>query len=170
MELLKLLSTSEIVAQVVNFLLLFFLLRGLFWKRVLALLDDRQAKIFREQEEIRLAKEESERLKADYQLKLRAIDQIAQEKLREVLALAERKSRETGEAARREAQKIVEDAKKEIAWEVRRSREALKEDIVGLVLRAAERVIGERATEKDDRRLVAEFLESVENMEGIREG
>ena len=45
MELLKLLSTSEIVAQILGFLLLFFLLRAFAWKRLLALLDERKARI-----------------------------------------------------------------------------------------------------------------------------
>ena len=42
-ELLKLLSGSEIVAQIISFLLLFFLLRAFAWKRFLAVLDARRA-------------------------------------------------------------------------------------------------------------------------------
>ena len=42
MELLKLLDTSQIVAQVISFLILFFILRILVWKRFLKALDDRR--------------------------------------------------------------------------------------------------------------------------------
>ncbi len=45
MELLKLLSTNEIVAQVLSFLILLFLLRKFAWKKILKILDERKEKI-----------------------------------------------------------------------------------------------------------------------------
>ena len=67
MELLKLLSTSEIVAQILGFLLLFFLLRAFAWKRLLALLDERKARISSEFQKIEETKAALERIKTDYE-------------------------------------------------------------------------------------------------------
>ena len=60
MELLKLLSTSEIIAQVVNFLLLLILMRVFFWKKVLKLLDERRDRISSQLEHIENTKKEIE--------------------------------------------------------------------------------------------------------------
>ena len=45
MDLLKLLTAKEIVAQIISFLLLMALLRVFAWKKLLNLLDERRARI-----------------------------------------------------------------------------------------------------------------------------
>ena len=52
MELLKLLNPSEIVIQIICFLLLFAFLRIFAWKHVLDLLDERRARIAAEFQKI----------------------------------------------------------------------------------------------------------------------
>ena len=70
MELLKLLSASELVAQIVSFLILFFLLRALMWKRILGVLDERKNRIATELQNIDDTKGTVEKLKADFETKL----------------------------------------------------------------------------------------------------
>jgi len=54
MELLKLLSANEIVAQIISFLLVFTLLRIFVWKHFLKILDDRRDRIASELKVIRI--------------------------------------------------------------------------------------------------------------------
>jgi F0F1-type ATP synthase membrane subunit b/b' len=52
MELLKLLSGSEIVAQIISFLVLLFILRIFLWDKVLKVLDNRRERIASEFKQI----------------------------------------------------------------------------------------------------------------------
>ena len=70
MGLLELISANEVVAQVISFLILLFLLRVLAWKKILKLLDDRKEKIAGEFKKIEDTKAEVAGLRADYETKL----------------------------------------------------------------------------------------------------
>ena len=83
MELLKLLDGSQIVAQIISFLVLFFILRSLVWKRFLKVLDDRKERLATEFKGIEDAKSEAAKLKAYYEEHLDHIDQLAKAKLEE---------------------------------------------------------------------------------------
>ncbi|MDD5681425.1 MAG: hypothetical protein PHI59_09330, partial [Candidatus Omnitrophica bacterium] len=77
MELLKMLSANEIVAQVIGFLILLILLRAFAWKKVLGLLDKRKERIASEFNKIEEAKADIEKIRLDYDAKLASIEQAA---------------------------------------------------------------------------------------------
>ena len=81
MELLKLLSANELVAQAVSFLILLGILRIFLWKRFLKILDDRKKTIARELSGIESAKQDVAAMKADYESHLSKISEEAREKL-----------------------------------------------------------------------------------------
>src|SRR5512135_2871179 len=85
MELLKLLNPSEIVIQIICFLLLFSFLRVFAWKRFLNILDERRQKIASEFQRIDVMKGQVEELKAGYQAKLDKVDEEARAKIEEAL-------------------------------------------------------------------------------------
>ena len=127
MELLKLLSTNEIVAQVANFLLLLFFLRVFFWKRILKLLDERKARIAAELEKIENSKKEVADLKSDYESKINSIEETAQVKIRQALEESKSMASQIARDANQEAQKIIASAKADIKYEIAKAREELKE-------------------------------------------
>ena len=86
MGLLELISANEVVAQVISFLILLFLLRVLAWKKILKLLDDRKEKIAGEFKKIEDTKAEVAGLRADFEAKLISIDEIAEKKIEEAVA------------------------------------------------------------------------------------
>ena len=85
MELLKMLSASEILAQVLSFFLLLFLLRQFAWKKILGLLDQRKEKISSQLNEIEKSKVEIVQLKSDYESKISNIASQAQAKINEAV-------------------------------------------------------------------------------------
>lgn len=162
MELLKLLSASEIAAQIVNFLLLLFLLRLFFWKRILKLLDERKAGIASELEKIEQAKKEQEALKSEYAAKLNTIEETAQTKIREAIDQGKNKANEITKKANLDAQQIIDSAKVDIKYEINKAKEQLKEEIVDLTISAVEGVIKDKLTEADDKKIVEEFLKEID--------
>ena len=162
MELLKLLSTSEIIAQVINFLLLLVLMRVFFWKRVLKLLDERRERIASQLENIESAKKEVEKLKDDYQKELNAIEAIKKLKIQEGIEVGRKEADEIRREALLNAQRIMDSAESDIKQEIAKAREALKDEIVNLTIMGVENVVGEKLTEESDRKLVRDFLDNIE--------
>ena len=163
MELLKMLSGSEILAQVLSFFLLLFLLRIFAWKKILGLLDQRKEKISLQLGEIEETKLEISRLKSDYESKIFNIANQAQEKINQAVEQAKIITVQMRKKAHEEAQDIIIDARAQVKHEVSKVQEQLKERIVDIALGAAKSVIQERLTEEDDRKIVENFIKEVQD-------
>ena len=162
MELLKLLSANELVAQIVSFLILLFILKRFAWKPVLKTLDDRKNRIESEFKEIDEIKGEAERMRSDYETKLSAIERTAKERIEEGVKEGRRMADVIKQGAVKDAERMIADAKDVIKDETQKAHDILKEDIVDLSISAAEKIIGEKVTDKQDRKAVEEFLEMLE--------
>jgi len=162
MELLKLLDSSQLIAQVINFAILFVILRMLVWKRFLKVLDDRKSRIASGLKEIDDAKTETAKLKAYYETHLDKIDQIAKARLEEAVSEGRRIAEEIRTNANAEALKIIEKADEAIRGELSRAREDLRDDIVDIAISAAEKVVEEKLTENEDKKIVEDFLNKLD--------
>jgi F-type H+-transporting ATPase subunit b len=165
MELLKMLSGNEIVAQVVSFFLLLFLLRLFAWKKILGLLDQRKEKISSQLSEIDNTKLEITRLKNDYESKIANIASQAQEKINQAVEQAKVVSMQIHKKAHEEAQDIITDARQQVKYEVSQAQDVLKEKIVDIALGAASAVIQEKLTADGDRKIVEDFIREVQKIE-----
>jgi F-type H+-transporting ATPase subunit b len=164
-ELLKMLSGSEILAQVLSFFILLFLLRLFAWKKILGLLDQRKEKISSQLSEIENTKLEIARLKSDYESKLSTISVAAQAKIDEAVQEGREINDQMRKKAHEEAQDIIIDARKQVKYEVSKAQEQLKEKIVDIALGAARSVIQEKLTADGDRKIVEDFIREVEKAE-----
>lgn len=161
MELLKLLSTNEIVAQIVNFLILFFFLRAFAWKKILGLLDARREKIAADLAGIEKAQGAVADLRRDYEAKIASIEEEAKAKIQDAIIRGQALAEEIKQSAHTEAQRIINDAREDIRREISVAREKMKEEIVDLALRAAEQVFEERIVAGDDSKLVRRFIDDI---------
>ncbi len=165
MELLKMLSANEILAQILSFFLLLFLLRHFAWKKILGLLDQRREKISSQLGEIENTKLEIARLKADYVSKIASIHQQAQAKIDEAIEEGKKINAQMRKKAHEDAQDIIIDARNQVKYEVSKVQEQLKDKIVDIALSAAKTVIQEKLTEDGDRKIVEDFIKEIENVE-----
>lgn len=162
MELLKLLSTNEIVSQVICFLLLLFILRAALWKRFLKVLDDRKERIASEFRSIEAAKLAAEETKASYEIRMAAIEEEARSKIQDAIQSGKRIAEEIREKAEKYGEKVLENAKDNIRIELAKAKEDLKYKIVDLTISVAERVIQEKLSGEEEKRLVEDFLKGIE--------
>lgn len=162
MELLKLLSTNEIVAQLVNFFLLLILLRVFLWKKMFAVLEARRERIAGEFGKIEAAKKDVEAMKADYHVRMAAIDRMAQQKMQEAADKGVLIAEDIRKKAEHNAQNMIDASREEIKRELAQVRNEVKARIVDLAIDAAKSVISEKLTEDDDRRIVEQFIEGVD--------
>lgn len=163
MELLKLLSTSEIFAQVVSFLLLLALLRAFAWKRFLKLLDDRKAGIASELDKIEAAKADIAKMKAGYDERLAGIEDTARARISEALNEAKRLGDEIITKAQKDSEELFKNARDGIKVEVVKAREELKDQIAELSILVAEKVIQEKLSEDEEKKLAVDFLNKLES-------
>ena len=164
MGLLKLLSTSEIFAQVAGFLILLFLLRAFAWKKVLFILDKRKELIKNEFKNIEDSKAELQMLKEEYSAKLLEIEDMANKKLREAVESGRSITEEVRKKAHEEAQKIIENAKVNIKYELLKAKESIKDEIVDIVIKGASQIIEAKLNQDQDRKLVEDFLRKIEKV------
>ncbi len=164
MDLLRMLSANEIIAQVLGFLLLLFLLRIFAWKKILGLLDQRKEKISSEFKKIDDAKAEIEKLKSEYQSKLDGIEATAEDKIKEAAAEGKKIVDEVRKKAHEEAQDIINNAKKNIGYELSKAKEDLKDEIVDLTIKATENMIREKLTGETDKKLIEDFLDKLDKV------
>jgi len=162
-EILKMLSASEIFAQVLSFFLLLFLLRIFAWKKILGLLDQRKEKIRSEFEKIEDAKLEISRLKSDYESKMALIREQAEIKIKEAVEEGRKISAQMHKQANEDAQDIINDARKQVKYEISQVQDKIKDKIVDIALDAARNLIQEKLTEEGDRKIVENFIKEMEN-------
>ena len=162
MGLLKLLSSNEIVAQLVNFLILFFLLRALGWKKILAFLDERRNKVSAEFDLIAQQKQELVGLRSELEKQMKNIEASAADRIAKAVKEAKDIAEDIKKDARSEAQRIVEQANSGVRFEANKIKGELKDKIVDMVVAASERVLAEKMTFEMDRKIVENFIVELE--------
>ncbi len=165
MELLKLLSTNEVVAQIIGFLILLTLLRIFAWRKILGFLDKRKEHIALTLKEIGESKADIEKIKSEYETRLAGIEQTAREKVHEALNESKVILEDTRKNAHIQAQEIIDSAKASVKYELAKAKDELKNEIIDLTIKATENLIEEKLTAEGDRKLVKEFLEGVDKLE-----
>ncbi|MFH1199189.1 MAG: F0F1 ATP synthase subunit B [Candidatus Omnitrophota bacterium] len=164
MELLKLLSANEIVAQIINFFIVLWLLRKFLWRPILKVLDQRKEKIAADLKSIEEAKATVAGIKADYEARITSIHDEVNKKIR----AAEEEGRRITEGMRKkahtQAQAIIDEARANMKYELNNAKETLKQELIDIAIKAAELVIEERLDEKQDRRIVNDFLRDLKKV------
>lgn len=163
MDALKSLGISGpfLLAQIVNFFILFILLRRLLFGPVVKMLEARKQRIADGLQAAEMARREADAERAQLQAQLdterrEALDRIAAASKRGETLAAEIEGN-----ARQEAQKIIEDARSEAVRERERIIAEAQEQIASLAMLAAEKVLGRELTNRDAQHaFVNEFLAS----------
>lgn len=162
MELLKLLSRNEIVAQIITFLILLFLMKRFAWKPFLKVLDDRRERIASDFRKIDETKTEVEKLRLDYEARLSSIEAEAKARIQAAVEEGRKAAEEIRQSAREEGEKTLVKAQESIKAEVAKAEEALKDKIVNLTIDIAAKVIQEKLTVEDDKAIVETFIKEME--------
>jgi F-type H+-transporting ATPase subunit b len=144
--------------QVINFLLLLYLLNRFLFKRVIALLDERQAKISKGLEDAETAARDRELARAEREA---ALDE-ARKEAGAMIASANKIATDTRDEilaeARADAEKVSARAREEITAEKDRAMAELRVQVADLALEAAGKLVRSDMNASTQRRLVEEFL------------
>ncbi|MDD5436471.1 MAG: F0F1 ATP synthase subunit B [Candidatus Omnitrophica bacterium] len=162
MELLKLLSTNEIAAQVITFLVLLFLMKRFAWKPFFKVLDDRKERIASEFKKIDDTKNEVAGLRADYETRISLIEDEARKRIEQAIDEGRKAAELIRQGAREEGETILAKAQESIKQEAAQAEEELKDRIVDITIAIASKVVEEKLTFEDDRKIVGRFIKELE--------
>src|SRR6266545_3570939 len=151
----------KLLFQVLNFLLLLYLLNRFLFKPVLKLLDERQARIAKGLEDAESAARDRELARAERETALDESRKEASAMIARATKIAEESRGEIVAAARAEAEKVAAKATAEITAEKQRAISELRGQVADLALQAAGKLVGSEMNASMQRRLVEEFLAEV---------
>ncbi|MBF8257449.1 MAG: atpF atpH [Anaerolineales bacterium] len=157
-------NLGYLLVQILNFAIIFVVLRVWVYKPILGLLERRRERIAQGLEDARVAAEARANAEKEAQAILGRAQADANQKVRESAERAEQVAREIHAAAEKDAAAVRAAA----AGEAEQARSAalgeLRGQVAALAIAAAQKLIGESLDEKRQRHLVQEFFS------GIKEG
>lgn len=144
--------------QVVNFLLLVYLLNRFMFKPLLARMDERSAKIAKGLEDAEAAARDRELARADREAAVSEARAEAAQMLANANKIATDTRNEILAEARAEAEKVTARAREEIAAEKDTAMAEIRAQVADLALEAAAKLVRSDMNATTQRRLVEEFL------------
>lgn len=150
-----------LVAQLINFGLVFALLTFLLWKPILNALDSRAAKIKKGLEDAAAAANARRNAEVEAEKILSQAQREAQQNVAASQGRGEEVAKQVEAEARKNADKILADAK--VAATTARDAElaGLRGQVTSIAVAIAQRLIGETLDEKRQKALVSDFLSAV---------
>ena len=147
-----------LIAQIVNFLVLLFVLWKFAYGPILAMLEKRQKKIEKglaDADEAHKKLVESEERQKEILKNARVEAKDIVEKAREQ---AEKAKSEIAAESKVQAEKIIISAKSEIEQEKQKTIAEIKSEIGGLVAAATEKIVGEKMDGKKDKEMIEKVI------------
>jgi F-type H+-transporting ATPase subunit b len=158
---MNLIDIRQVLTQILGFLLMVWILRRYAWGPLLGMLEARRQKIAGEFKEADRLKAEAQELKGRYDQELRGIEAKARERLLEAVHEGQKVAGEIKAQAQQEAARRLERAADEVAREREKAKEVLKEQIIALSMRSAEKILRAKLDDATHRKLAAEFIDEV---------
>ncbi len=147
-----------LLAQVINFLILLFLLRTFLFPRILAMLDARAARIRESMERAEAAQAEAQRIERDFESRMADARREGQQIVANANQIAQRLQAEAQERAQREAEAFLERARSQIQRETEQARAELRQQVASLAILAAGKVVERSLDEKQHADLIDRVL------------
>ena len=144
-----------------NLLILTLIVKKLLFDRVQKVLNERQARADAMLADAKKAKDTAEAEKADYEAHLAAARQEAADLLEQAGKTAAARSEQTLEAARQQAAQMKQKAEAEIEQARKKALNDAKDEIGGMAMAIASKVVEREISEADHKALIDSFIENV---------
>ncbi len=151
----------SIIVSLANLLILYLILKKLLFKPVTKVVSARREKVDGMLREAQEAKEKAEQDRETYAAQLSHAQEDAAEVMRRAAQSANRTGDEIIRAAETRAQEMLKRADEDIAQEKKKAVNEMKEELSGISLTIAEKVVGREIKEQDHKKLIDDFISEV---------
>ena len=155
------LAPWTLVAQWCNLLILILLVKKFLFKPVMNVLEQRQNEVDKIYADANKAKDEAKTLRADYENRLASAKEEAGEIVKTATAQAQRKSIEMVDEAQAKVNAMMARAEAEIAQEKKKAINEIKDEISGMAVDIASKVVEREISAKDHEKLIEDFIKNV---------
>ena len=148
-------------AQILNFLILVFILAKFAYKPLLKVMEERKEKIAGDLQSAEQAKADAEAVKAEYAAKLadaKAEAQAIIDNARKTAAAAHDKIMADTKA---EQEQVVAAAKESIALEQKKAMEQIRSQVIDLSMAVAGKIVEQKLGSEEDKALAAQITDSL---------
>ena len=152
---------ATLIVTICNLFLQMFIVKKFFLDKVLAVLDKRRETADREIVQAQAAKDEAMAIKATYEENMKKAKAEANEILTHAQKTATARSEEIIGQAQAQAAQLKEKASAEIAQEKKKALNEAKDEISGIAVAIAEKVVERQLNEEDQEKLVNQFIENL---------
>ena len=149
------------VAQICNLLIQMYLIKRFLFKPINEMLQKRKEKADAEIQDATKARTEAEAIKAEYEQNMLEAKERANEILSNAQKTAALQSEEAIREANRQVAAIKAKAESDIAQEKRKAVNEIKDEIGGMAVEIAGKVIEREISEADHAKLIDEFIKNV---------
>ena len=147
-----------LIAQICNLFLQMFVVKKFFLNKVLAILDARREAADKEIVDAQNAREEAMNIKATYEENMRQDKAEATALLSQAQKTASARSEEIINQAQAQAAQIKEKAAADIAQEKKKAINDAKDEISGISMAIAEKVVERQLNDADQQQLIDQFI------------
>jgi F-type H+-transporting ATPase subunit b len=144
-----------------NFLAVFFVGKKFLWGPVMKIITDRQKEIDDMYTSAGEAQEQANAMRDEYQQKLSAAQQTSERLVKEATLRGQAKEEEIIQKANEEASAILCKAAADIAMEKKKAINDAKDEIAGLSLAIAGKVVERELTSADQQKLIDSFIDGL---------
>jgi F-type H+-transporting ATPase subunit b len=144
-----------------NFLALFFVLKHFLVGPVIKIIQDRQKEIDDMYDAADNAEKQAKAMEAEYQQKLEVASETGERIVKEAVARGQAREEEILRQANAEASAIMDKAVADIAMEKKKAINDAKDEISGIAIAIAEKVVARELNNEDQRKLVDSFIDEL---------
>jgi len=152
-------NIPTLIAQIVNFSLLFGLLYLFAYKPVMRMLDERSQRIKESMEQTEHIKEQAARAEEEAKKKIEDASKEGQEVIARAVRTGEEVRQQAQQEAREDAESLIMRARSEIQRERDEAIDELRTEFADLTIQAAEKVIDRSLDKEAHRQLIEKTLE-----------
>ena len=145
----------------INTLTVFFVAKKFLFVPVMNLIEDRQKEIDDMYTDAGKAKEDAQAMRSEYEHKLSDAQATSDRLVKEAVARAQHREEEIIRQANASASAILDKANADIALEKKKAINDAKDEISGISMAIAEKVVGRQLTAEDQSKLISDFIDNL---------
>jgi F-type H+-transporting ATPase subunit b len=150
-----------LICQICNLLIQMVLIKKLLLDKVIAVLDERRKQADAQLNDARQAKAEADAIKSEYEQNMAEAKATANQLVADAQKTATARSEELLSEARAQATAMKQKAEADIAQEKKKAVNEIKDEIGGIAMEIASKVVEREISEDDHKDLIDEFIRNV---------
>ena len=157
------LTLGTILAQMLNFFILVWILARFAYKPLVSMMQERKERIAKDLADAQAARDEAEQFKADYVAQIANARQEAQQIVEKAVQQAEATTREQLAAAREQIESEKERARQDIVNERDRAMNNLRNEVISLSVAMATKVVAKDMDSETNTKLIEDAIAKLDS-------